>query len=568
MQLDAKLTEPTGDILLEDREIPLGQQFVQAGLLTESQLDLALREQGRVGGYLGEVLVQLGFVSTEAITEVLARDNQVDVYDVRNSAIDASVLELISHKTARRFKVIPVAFNEDGLTVAFADSYDVVALDQVERECGRFVTVVTAPESHIIEAIERSYTRKKSINETIETVLSGGSPHAESADDESPMVRLVDQILADAIKHGASDIHFHAEEKNLKVRCRVDGVLRQEVVVPKSIQAALIGRIKLISGLNITEKRIPQDGRIRFDFGSSYIDLRVSTLPTNHGESVVMRVLDSGSVQLSLDQLGLSDNDRTRFEQAVSRSFGMILVTGPTGSGKTTTLYTALSTVDRESRSVFTLEDPIEYSLPLIRQTQINDKVGMNFATGLRALLRQDPDVILVGEIRDQETAELATRAALTGHTVFSTLHTNSAIGAVSRLIDMGVDRYLVPSALVAVVGQRLLRRLCVKCKVEQPGINAIFNDPSYNYLTPDNECSWVVVGCDACSGTGYKGRIAVYEVLLIDERFHDVILNGGTEVEFSKIARESGMTTLVEDGIRKANQGYTSISEVVRVLN
>lgn len=552
----------------EDREIPLGQRFVQAGLLTESQLDLALREQGRVGGYLGEVLVQLGFVSTEAITEVLARENQVDVYDVRNSIIDAKVLELISYETAKRFKVIPVAFNNDGLTVAFADSYDVVAMDQVERECGLFVTVVTAPESHILETIERSYTRKKSINEAIETVLSGRTVTAGDGEDETPMVRLVDQILADAIKNGASDIHFHAEEKVLRVRCRLDGVLRQEVIIPKTIQAALIGRIKLISGLNITEKRIPQDGRIRFEFGSSYVDLRVSTLPTNQGESVVMRVLDSGAVQFSLGQLGLSDIDRERFEEAVSKSFGMVLVTGPTGSGKTTTLYTALSTIDRETRSVFTLEDPIEYSLPMIRQTQINDKVGMNFSTGLRALLRQDPDVILVGEIRDQETAELATRAALTGHTVFSTLHTNSAIGAISRLIDMGVDRYLVPSALVGIIGQRLLRKLCLDCKIENPGISTIFNDGAYSHIIPENKSHWTSNGCDQCSGTGYKGRLAVYEVLLIGEQFHDVVLNGGSEAELGEVAVKSGMTTLIEDGIRKANLGLTSMAEVLRVLS
>ena len=552
----------------DEREIPLGQRFIQAGLLTESQLDLALREQGRVGGYLGEVLVQLGFISTEAITEVLARENQVDVYDVRKSIIDAKVLELISYETAKRFKVVPVAFNDDGLTVAFADSYDVVAMDQVERECGLFVTVVTAPESHILETIERSYTRKKSINEAIETVLSGRPLTASDGDDETPMVRLVDQILADAIKNGASDIHFHAEENVLRVRCRLDGVLRQEVIIPKAIQAALIGRIKLISGLNTTEKRIPQDGRIRFEFGSSYVDLRVSTLPTSHGESVVMRILDSGSVQFSLEQLGLSDKDRGRFEEAISKSFGMVLVTGPTGSGKTTTLYTALSTIDRETQSVFTLEDPIEYSLPMIRQTQINDKIGMNFSRGLRALLRQDPDVILVGEIRDQETAELATRAALTGHTVFSTLHTNSAIGAISRLIDMGVDRYLIPSALVGIIGQRLLRKLCSDCKIENPGLSTIFNEGAYSHLIPKNKSHWTSNGCDQCSGSGYKGRLAVYEVLLIDEQFHDVILKGGSEAEIGGVADKSGMTTLIEDGIRKANLGLTSMSEVRRVLN
>ncbi|MBX2839815.1 MAG: GspE/PulE family protein [Gammaproteobacteria bacterium] len=549
------------------RQKPLGERFLEAGLLTESQLDLALREQRRVGGFLGEILVQLGFVSSEAITEVLASQNEVDVYDVRNAQIDASVLDHISYETAKRHCVIPVALNGDVLVVAFADSFDVIAMDQVERECGRFITVVTAPESHIIEVIERSYTRRKSINETIESVLSSGTEHTAESGDDTPMVRLVDQILGDAIKHNASDIHFHAEEKNVRVRLRVDGVLHEEVVIPKPLQAALIGRVKLIGGMNITEKRVPQDGRIRFNFGSSYIDLRVSTLPTNHGESVVMRVLDSGSVQLSLDQLGFSDTDRTRFENAVSRSYGMVLVTGPTGSGKTTTLYTALSTIDYDTRSVFTLEDPIEYSLPAIRQTQINDEVGMNFAAGLRALLRQDPDVILVGEIRDLETAELATRAALTGHTVFSTLHTNSAIGAISRLIDMGIDRYLIPSALVGVVGQRLLRRLCPVCKTQETGSHLIFDEPRYQHSKSDNDTQWVAVGCEQCNHTGYKGRLAVYEVLILDETMHHCILNSQSESELLELATRSGMTTLIEDGLKKANQGHTTVTEVLRVL-
>ena len=565
--MSALNAESNGSQAPRERDLPLGERFVKSGLLSESQLDLALREQRRVGGFLGETLIELGFVTAEQITAALASQNDVDVYDVRNIEIDAGLLELISYETATRHRVIPVEQRQDGLVVAFADSFDVVAIDQVERECGQFIVVVTAPEAHILEAIERSYTRRKSINEIIDSVLSGKSDLNDDSGDDSPMVRLVDQILGDAIKHNASDIHFHAEEKNLRVRLRVDGVLHEEVIVPKQLQAALIGRIKLIAGMNITEKRIPQDGRIRVNFGSSYVDLRVSTLPTNHGESVVMRVLDSGSVQLSLDQLGLRDGDRVRFENAIKSSYGLVLVTGPTGSGKTTTLYTALSSIDRDTRSVFTLEDPIEYSLPAIRQTQINDNVGMDFATGLRALLRQDPDVILVGEIRDQETAELATRAALTGHTVFSTLHTNSAIGAITRLIDMGIDRYLVPSALVAVVAQRLLRRLCPECKKKEPGVDSIFQNESYQQWKPATDFHWVAAGCEQCNGTGYKGRLAVYEVLLLDESFHDGILNGTTDAHFFELARKNGMVTLLEDGLAKASEGSTSVSEVLRVL-
>ncbi|MCR9277667.1 MAG: ATPase, T2SS/T4P/T4SS family [Pseudomonadaceae bacterium] len=546
---------------------PLGARLVDAGLISDSQLDLALREQKRSGGYLGETLVQLGFCTPEAITELLAQENEVEVVDVRRLELDVQLLELVSFETARRYKLIPVRREGDMLTVALADSFDVVAMDAVERESGLLVNVVTAPEAYILQAIERNYARTGSINDSLESVLSGDLAKAIEEGDETPMVRLVDQILQEAIKSGASDIHLHPEEKNLRVRTRVDGVLRQELLLPKTVQAAVTARLKLISGLDITEKRSPQDGRIRIPMGSSYTDLRVSTLPTNHGESVVMRILDSGAVSKDLDDLGFSPKDQERFESAIDRAFGMVLVTGPTGSGKTTTLYTALSCIDRETRSVFTLEDPIEYSLPLVRQTQVNPDVGMDFAAGLRSLLRQDPDVILVGEIRDQETAELATRAALTGHLVFSTLHTNSALGVIPRLVDMGVDRYLLPSALVGIVGQRLLRRLCPNCREQVPGVDAIFDEPALAHLRPDTETHWRGAGCGECSDTGYKGRMAAYEVLLIEDSFHDAILAGGSESEMADLARESGMTTMLEDGLVKANAGLTSVAEVLRVL-
>lgn len=393
-------------------------------------------------------------------------------------------------------------------------------------------------------------------------------------DETSPMVRLVDQVLASGINQKATDIHLQPEERNLRVRLRVDGILREEIVIPKAMQPAMLARIKLMAALDITEKRLPQDGRIRFTFGSGYIDLRVSTLPTNHGESIVMRVLDGGSVKMSLEQLGFLPGDLARVEQAIAHPYGMVLVTGPTGSGKTTTLYTSLGTIDSEARSIFTLEDPIEYTLPKIRQTQVHAEIGMDFAAGLRSLLRQDPDVILVGEIRDGETAELATRAALTGHLVFSTLHTNNAVGVIPRLIDMGIDRYLLPSSLVGIVGQRLLRKLCEHCKSESKGIDPLLADADL----VDTETSnleqlntplshWLAEGCERCNHRGYQGRIAVYEVLLVNDQFHDVILEGGTESAMLKLARENGMTTMLEDGLQKAAMGLTTVAEVLRVL-
>ena len=542
---------------------PVGQRLVEAGFMTESQLDLALREQKRSGGFLGQVVVALGFVTEEDVTSVLADEHDVDMVSVKDLEIPPDILELVSYDTAKHYKLFPLSLDGGVLTVAFADALDVVGQDMVERESKCTIKVVTAPEAQILEAIERNYSRSSSINETIEQVLAGDS--LDYSDEGSPMVRLVNQIFATSIKCKATDIHLQPEERNMRVRLRVDGMLREEIIIPKVIQSAVLARIKLLANLDITEKRVPQDGRIRFTFGAGYVDLRVSTLPTNHGESIVMRILDGGAVQLSLDGLGFSPSDLERLESAISHPYGMVLVTGPTGSGKTTTLYTCLGTIDCDSRSIFTLEDPIEYTLPLIRQTQVQAEVGMDFAAGLRALLRQDPDVILVGEIRDGETAELATRAALTGHLVFSTLHTNSAVGVIPRLIDMGIDRYLLPSALVGIVGQRLLRKLCPACKEEVPGPDPLLVDGE---LTDDaGSVHWEAKGCSACSGRGFSGRIAVYEVLLIDETFHDVILDGGVEAAMIDLAKASGMTTMFEDGIEKAKQGLTTVAEVLRVL-
>lgn len=546
---------------------PLGQRLVDANLLRESELDLALREQKRGGGFLGEVLVTLGFVSEEEIAACLADENDVDMVAIRDVDVAPEVLNLVSYDAARLHKAIPLREENGLLTVVFADSLDVVAQDALERESGCTIKIVAAPEAQVMEAIERNYSRSSSINETIEQVLSGDSIDATQAEEGSPMVRLVDQIIAIGIKCRATDIHLQPEERNMRVRLRVDGILREEVVVPKAIQSAVLARLKLMANLDITEKRIPQDGRIRFNFGGGYVDLRVSTLPTNHGESIVMRILDGAAVQLSLSNLGLSDRDLNRVEKIISHPYGMLLVTGPTGSGKTTTLYTALGSIDRESTSVFTLEDPIEYTLPMIRQTQVNADIGMDFATGLRALLRQDPDVILVGEVRDRETAELATRAALTGHLVFSTLHTNSAVGVIPRLIDMGIDRYLLPSALVGIIGQRLLRKLCTHCREKVPGVDALLASIELTDRTQEVDFHWRAAGCEQCGDTGFSGRIAVYEVLLVDGDFHDAILEGGAESRLLELAIRGGMTTMLHDGINKAYAGLTNMAEVMRVL-
>lgn len=551
---------------------PLGQQLIEAGLISEMQLDLALREQkrqgGRHGSRLGEVLVSLGFITPQQLTDTLATENHTEVVDVVNTSIDPDVLALVSYDVARQLKLIPLELKGSILTIALSDVYNVVAIDQIEKDTGKTVTVVTAPEQSILEALERNYSQGQSILETIDLLLEQDTEAlVESIDGVSPMVRLVDQIIALGIKKNAADIHIEPDDKIVRVRFRIDGVLRSDVLIPGDLRPALTARLKLMAGMNISEKRQPQDGRIHFKYGSNEIDLRVSSLPTSHGESIVMRILDSSSVKLSIDWLGFSEPDRDTFIEMMHRPYGMVLVTGPTGSGKTTTLYTALGQVDTETRSVFTLEDPIEYSLPMIRQTPIRPDVGMDFASGLRALLRQDPDVILIGEIRDLETAELAIRAALTGHLVLTTLHTNTAAGVIPRLIDMGVERYLLPAALNAAVGQRLVRKLCPYCKAESSDSERLIETYKLAEYLPGSHSFYHADGCEQCGHTGFIGRQAIYEMMRVDENMHDAIINGAATTEIEALARNNGMHSMLEDGLSKAIQGLTTIDEIMRVV-
>ena len=549
-------------------EKPLGQRLIELGVINESQLQLALREKDRVGGFLGEVLVDLGFVTEETLTNNLAAETQTRVVDVLNTVIDRDVLDLVPYELAKRLQVLPIGQENGTLTVAMADAFNVVTIDQLERETGLQLEIVSATEKDLLEALERHYARGTSIDATVEALLRNQSvSDIESLDSETSLPRLVDQIIALGVKNRATDIHFEPEDKMVRVRMRVDGVLRQEVLLPALLRQSLAARIKLMADLDVTERRIPQDGRIHFLFGRKEVDLRVSTLPTKHGESIVMRILESMDSRPGFDQLGLSTSDEGKLKSVVEQPYGMLLVTGPTGSGKTTTLYSALSQVDVLTRSVFTLEDPVEYSMPMIRQTQIQSDVGMTFAAGLRALLRQDPDVIFVGEIRDQETAQLATRAALTGHLVFSTLHTNSAIACIARLIDMGVEPYLLPNALSAVVGQRLVRTICPSCKQENtnpPDLGSILQEKD---LPDEITQLWYGRGCDQCNGSGYRGRMAIYEVLQISDDFHDPILSEAGASELEELASASGMTSMLQDGVRKAFEGHTTIEEVLRVV-
>ncbi len=545
----------------------IGTRLLQDGHVSQEQLDLAIRESKRQGRLLGEVLIALGFITESTLAGYLAQGTQTDTVDLSGIFIPEDILHLIPYNLASQYQVLPLRKRENLLTIAMADPLNILAVDTIESLTGLNVETQTAPTQELIETIERHYAHSESIKQLLDELTAQGfSELGEESSGEAPIIRLCNQLITAAIQSRVTDIHVEPDEQYLRVRMRVDGVLTQELLIPKPLQAPITARIKLLANLNLTEKRIPQDGRIPFTLGNRRIDLRVSTLPTSFGESVVLRVLDKGSVKLEFDSLGITPEDQKRLQSLIRQPHGIILVTGPTGSGKTTTLYTALRNVNAKELSVFTLEDPIEYQIPLIRQTQVNPEIGMSFAAGLRALLRQDPDVILVGEIRDQETADLAMRAALTGHLVFSTLHTNDALGAIPRLIDMGVEPFLLASALTAVIGQRLVRCICPHCKVERTDAHTIFSELGVDIPKPLSPRLWLGKGCRACGQTGFKGRLGIYEIVEITEQLHSPMVHGPDMASIRAIIRKEGKPTMFHDGLHKALLGLTTIEEVMRV--
>lgn len=545
----------------------LGATLHQDGWITQEQLDLAVRESRRTGVMLGQALIGLGFITEKILAHYLAEGTQAGLVDLSQTCIQPEILGLVPYDIATQFQVLPMGKQGNVLNLAMADPLNIVAVDTVERHTGLNVNTHTAPAQELIEAIERHYAHRESIKQLLDELMAKGiSDLGEEGSREAPMIRLCNQLITAGVQSRVTDIHVEPDEYYLRVRMRVDGVLTQEILIPKPLQPPITARFKLMANLNLTEKRIPQDGRIPFTLGARRIDLRVSTLPTNFGESLVLRILDKGALKLEFQALGFTPNDQTRIQSLIKRPHGIILVTGPTGSGKTTTLYTALRHVNAKEKSVFTLEDPIEYQMPLIRQTQVNPDIGMTFAAGLRALLRQDPDVILVGEIRDQETADLAMRAALTGHLVFSTLHTNDALGAIPRLIDMGVEAFLLASALTAIIGQRLVRCICPECKTERTDASTILADLRVELPEGVPPRLWAGRGCETCGKTGYKGRAGIYEIIQITDELHAPIVHGPDMAGIRAIIRREGMPTMFDDGLMKALHGITTIEEVLRV--
>ena len=546
----------------------LGDRLLDAGLISSEQLNLALLEQKRAGGLLGKVLQDLGFVTEQEVSAFLAQSSEAETVDIDSVEIDPKALQLLPREQCEDHLVLPLGFEDDQLVVAMADTFDIDALEAIERECAMTVKILAASARDLKARLTQCYREQSGIDQTIRELMQiGGSSVADES--SSPIIRLVDQVFSDAASRTASDIHFEPDEKTLRIRFRVDGVLQPYVIIPKDLQENAIARIKVISGLDVSEARVPQDGRSTFDHGRKQYNLRVSTLPTSFGESVVIRLLDRTSANRHIETLGMKESDTKHLRDGVNSAYGMILVTGPTGSGKTTTLYTALKEVNKFERSVFTLEDPIEYRLEYTRQTQVNEKVGLTFDSGLRTLLRQDPDVIFVGETRDQATAQLLVRAALTGHLVLSSMHTNDAVSAIPRLLDLGVEPTMLASTLRLVIAQRLARQLCPHCrqKIEDNGqyfemLTRELGAEDARRLDP-----WQATGCEKCFDKGYKGRLAIFESLWIDEEMKPYIAQGQS-VELSQIISKRGISTLFQDGLRRASQGETTIEEVFRVAN
>ncbi len=547
------------------------------GLITEEQLEMAREQATQRGRSLGRVVIEMGFVTEAGLVAILAEQLGLEFVDLTEAHIDGSAVAMVPEMTARRHNCIPIRFDDDKrLVLAMADPANVVAVDDIRAMAKRDVRTVVATKADVVAAINRHYrldrTAETLAEEAADEIAAEGRSledvEEEAGAEDAPIIKLVNLLITQAVNDRASDIHVEPGERSLKVRYRIDGVLHEVMSPPKSVQAGITSRLKIMADINIAERRIPQDGRIGLKVQGKPIDIRVATLPTVYGEKIVMRLLDKSSVLLQLSDLGFLADNYARYQESYKKPYGMILVTGPTGSGKSTTLYATLNILNQSHVNVITVEDPVEYRLPGVNQVQTNNKAGLTFSSALRSILRSDPDIVLIGEIRDRETAQIAVEAALTGHLVLSTLHTNDAPSSLTRLVEMGIEPFLVASSLDAVVAQRLARKLCTKCREayvpsEEELIAAKFAyDPA-----ADLPQLYRPVGCTTCGGTGYKGRMAVHEVMSITEDVERLVAERASSEEIGKMARSQGMLTLREDGLEKVRQGLTSIEEVLRVV-
>ena len=557
----------------------LGELLVRQKLINLQQLKSAQEEQQRSGASLGYALAKMGYISDQEITEFLSQQYRVQSIDLSEYEIDPEVLKFISQEVCERHKIIPVSRAGSSLIVAMADPSNLHAIDDIKFLTGYNVEPVVASEAAIAQAIERSYVSPEiSYDEIMEGFDEDDIEVAmeeedlnlldlERASEDAPVIRLCNAILLNAIKKRASDIHVEPYEKALRVRYRIDGVLHEEMTPPVKLKNAISSRLKIMSSLDIAERRLPQDGRIKLKLGKGReMDFRVSVLPTIWGEKIVLRLLDKSNLQLDMSKLGFDGKALENFRNAIHQPYGMVLVTGPTGSGKTTTLYSALSDLNKPDTNISTAEDPVEYNLHGINQVQQHEDIGLNFAASLRSFLRQDPDIIMVGEIRDFETAEIAVKAALTGHLVLSTLHTNDAPSTVTRLLNMGVEPFLVTASVNLVLAQRLARRICEDCKTLADPDPQVMVECGFTEEQIQTQKVCKGAGCRTCSGTGYKGRVALYEVMPFTDALKEMVVQGCTTAELKTAMIRNGINSLRMAGILKAMEGVTTIDEVLRV--
>jgi type II secretion system protein E len=550
----------------------LGETLIEAGVITPETLAAALSRAEHARERIGEILVALGAASQEDVLRALAQQRGMPFLSAEDVPFTLPVLKNLSPKYLRQYEACPVSLEGNTLTVATADPTNPLLADELRQTLGLQIKLSVAPKEAILAAIERTYGASTALQKIVEGMgpADGDGDREEDITQlrdmafEAPVVRLVNLLIEEAVSAEASDIHIEPSEDSLRVRYRIDGILYDLEAPPRRLQAAVTSRIKLMAELNIAERRLPQDGRIRMTLNGRRVDIRVSSIPTIHGESIVMRLLDRSSVFLPFDKLGFSRQTATAFDRLINQPNKILLVTGPTGSGKTTTLYAALDKINAPEKKIITIEDPVEYQLKGVNQIAVRPKIGLTFAGGLRHIVRQDPDVIMVGEIRDLETAEIAVHAALTGHLVFSTLHTNDAPGAITRLQDMGVEPYLIASVLSGVLAQRLVRRICQTCRVlDEP-------DPGDLLAIGVTDAHGVELfrgeGCEACRKTGYKGRVGIYELFIITEEIRSLILRKASTGEIRRVAVEQGMVTLREDSWTKARAGFTTVEEILRV--
>lgn len=563
-------------------ERKLGEMLVNDRIIQKDQLDIALKRQGEENSSLGRILIEMGLTSEEGIAAALGKHLNVPFITLSHYEIDQQVLQSIPEEIVRKYKIVPVDKTGDTLTIALSDPSNIYLLDELRLLTKCQIIPVISFESDIMEAINRYYKKQDGANfeemlkditdQDIELVkeealeeeseIENDENDMEIKVDDAPVIQLVNLIVTEAIKAGASDIHVEPQEKTIRLRYRIDGKLQEMTPPPKKFQNAIISRIKILSELDIAEKRLPQDGRFRIKLQNRSIDFRVSSLPTPNGEKIVMRILDRSNLMLDLTDLGFEPHILKKFEFCIRKPWGMILVTGPTGSGKSTTLYSALSTVNDPDVNITTIEDPIEYQLKGITQVHARQEIGLTFATGLKAFLRQDPDIIMVGEIRDFETAETAVKAALTGHLVLSTLHTNDAPSSINRLTNMGVEPFLVTASVIMIVAQRLVRKICENCKDEYVPTEDIIK--AVGLVDPGSAKFMRGMGCDRCRMTGYKGRAALYEVMVVTDKMRDLIIEGSSSTQLKRLAIEEGMETLRKAGINKILKGVTTLEEVL----